>query len=232
MLVNGIDLKQFGAKLLTVTTAPPAMAINYEMLPKALIPTEYDTDIPLGSLTLTVYFTAKNRAQLERAMSSFMSLFRASCTIEQITGYEGKYKGFLTADDYQKTLVNEKKILTLTFDGYFFDDDETVTFNGQTSGTIQAKGSRDVPCILDVTAKQTLSNYSITLNGNTITIETLSSGGTISIDGRTGTVTQNGANAFNAVDLWEFPKLQAGNNSITFSSSGANVKVTYAAMWL
>ena len=76
-----------------------------------------------------------------------------------------------------------------------------------------------------VTAKQALSNYSITLNGNTITIETLSSGGTISIDGRTGTVTQNGANAFNVVDLWEFPKLQAGSNSITFSSSGANVKV-------
>ena len=53
MIINGIDVRRYGATLLTAETKPPKMTANYEMMSKALLPTEYDTDIPLGSMTYT-----------------------------------------------------------------------------------------------------------------------------------------------------------------------------------
>ena len=50
MIINGIDVRRYGATLLTAETKPPKMTANYEMMSKALLPTEYDTDIPLLSL--------------------------------------------------------------------------------------------------------------------------------------------------------------------------------------
>lgn len=52
MIINGIDVRRYGATLLTAETKPPKMTANYEMMSKALLPTEYDTDIPLGSMTM------------------------------------------------------------------------------------------------------------------------------------------------------------------------------------
>ena len=153
MIINGIDVRRYGATLLTAETKPPKMTANYEMTSKALLPTEYDTDIPLGSMTMTIYFRGKNRATLERTMSSFMQNFRSSCIMEEIRGFKGKYKGFLTGDDYEKTLEKEKRILTLEFDGFFFDDEAEALFDQKLEGKLYAEGSRDTPCIIEVTAK-------------------------------------------------------------------------------
>ena len=43
MIINGIDVRRYGATLLTAETKPPKMTANYEMMSKALLPTEYDT---------------------------------------------------------------------------------------------------------------------------------------------------------------------------------------------
>lgn len=232
MIINGIDVRRYGATLLTAETKPPKMTANYEMMSKALLPTEYNTDIPLGSMTMTIYFRGKNRATLERTMSSFMQNFRSSCIMEEIRGFKGKYKGFLTDDDYEKTLEKEKRILTLEFDGFFFDDEAEGLFDQKLEGKLYAEGSRDTPCIIEVTAKADLTNYKITLNGEPYTIENLMNGETIVINGKTGKITKEGDNAFGSVDLWAFPKLQTGRNDLTFSTNGARVTVRYSPMWL
>ena len=194
-------------------------------------PVEYDTDIPLGTMKLTIYFREKNRMLLERTLSSFMAQFTESCVIGQIKGYKGCWKGFLTDSNYKKTLVLEKRILELTLDGYFFDDEEMVVFDGKTSGKLYAKGSRKTPATIEVTAKAALTNYEITLNKETYTIQRLAAGKTIIIDGK-GMVTLDGGNAFNVVDMWEFPRLINGENIITLSSTQATVKIRYVPLWI
>ena len=72
MIINGKDIREYGAKQLTVEIKPPQIRPSYEMLTKALLPVEYDTDIPLGSIKLTIYFREKNRMLLARTLSSFM----------------------------------------------------------------------------------------------------------------------------------------------------------------
>ena len=123
MIVNGVDVREYGAKLLTVEEQPPKISVQKEMIQRALLPTEYETDIPLGSLKLTIYFRARNRAELQRTVSRFMMQFRQSAILEEIRGYKGKYKAYLTDDSLTKTLDLSKKILELSIDGYFFDDD-------------------------------------------------------------------------------------------------------------
>ena len=52
------------------------------------------------------------------------------------------------------------------------------------------------------------------------------------IDAKTGLVTIDGANAFDKVDLWEFPVLKAGETALTFSNTKARVTVRYTPMWI
>lgn len=232
MRINEVDIRRYGAKQLTVEVQPPKMAAGYELFPKALLPVEYETDVPMGTMNVTIYFRERNRAALQRTMSSFMEQFGASCTIDEIKGYKGKFKAFLTDGKYTKTLKLEKKILELSFDGYFFDEEKEAIFDAKTSGKLYAEGSRKTPCVIEITAKSSLAGYVLTINGDTYKVETLAAGKTVTIDGITGKVTLDGENAFPIVDMWQFPRLLTGENTLTFSTNKAKVKIRYVPMWL
>lgn len=232
MRINGEDIRRYGAKQLTVDVQPPKTAAGYELFPKALLPVEYETDVPLGNMTVTIYFRERNRAALQRTMSSFMEQFTTSCIIDEIKGFKGKFKAFPTDGKYTKTLKLEKKILEISFDGYFFDEEKEAVFDAKTSGKLFAEGSRKTPCIIEVTAKSNLTEYVVTVNGEAYTVETLAAGKTVIIDGIKGTVTLDGENAFPVVDLWQFPRLRTGENALTFSTNKAKVKIKYVPMWL
>lgn len=232
MKINGIDIRQFGAKQLTVDEQPPRISVSYEMQTKALTPMEFATDVPLGTLEVTLYFSAKNRAELQRAISSFTQLLKASCVIEEIKGYKGKYKGYLTSNSTEKLIDLRKRTMSLSFDGYFYDDEKQSVFDGKTSGQIYADGSRETPCVVEIYAKSAISNYAVTLNGEEYKVEALEAGKTIIIDGQAGKVTVNEENAFDLIDMWTFPKLHTGYNDLEFSSTAAKVTISYFPMWL
>ena len=232
MRFDGTDIRKFGAVQLKVEEQPPQLAANYEILPGALLPTEYETTPPLGSLKITIYFRDVSRAALQRTMSAFMAQLRRSCVIDEIKGFKGKYKAFLTDDSYQATKVLNKKILELSFDGYFFDDEKEVTFSAVAAGTLHADGSRETPCIVEVTALSGLTNYTFTLNDEEYKIAQLAAGKTIIIDGKSGKATLDGVNAFGVVDMWNFPSLQPGANALTFGSTNAAVKIRFIPMWM
>lgn len=232
MRVNGIDARKYDAKQLTVDIQPPSVAVNYEWMTGALQPTEFKTDVMMGHLKICVYFRGKDRNSIIRKMSEFMANFTTACDLE-LDGYKGKYRGFLTADDFEKTITKKRYRINLEFDGYFFDKEINITFDGVTSGSFVAAGSRKTPCIVEVYAKSALTNYTIKgLGEDDITIQSLASGQTITIDGIKGTVTASGANAFDNVILWEFPSIKTGGTSLTFSNDKAKVTVRYCPMWI
>lgn len=232
MKVNGIDAKRYDAKQLTVEVQPPQTAVNYEWMTRALLPTEFETDVTMGSLKLCMYFRGRDRNRLVRTLSEFMANFTKACDL-QLDGYKGIYRGYLTASDYEKKRVKNRYVLNLEFDGFFIDDEVHVTFDSVTSGTFYSTGSRRMPCTVEVYAKEELTNYMISGFGDEdIVIKTLAAGKTAVIDGVDGLVTVDGANAFDAVDLWEFPSLEAGKTELSFSGSNARVTVRYRPMWI
>ena len=232
MKVNGIDARKYNAKQLTVEIQPPAVAVNYEWMTGALQPTEFETDVAMGHLKMCVYFRGRDRNSIIRMMSEFMSNFTTACDLE-LDGYKGKYRGFLTTDDFEKTITNKRYKINLEFDGYFYDDEIAVTFDGVTSGSFYMVGSRKTPCIVEIYAKSALTNYVIKgMGDDDITVQSLASGETVIIDGIKGTVTISGANAFDRVSLWEFPAIKPGGTALTFSNNRARVKIRYRPMWI
>lgn len=232
MRVNGTDIRKYNAKQLTVEIHPPSISVNYEWMTGALQPIEFQTDAKEGHLKLCIYFRGRDRNGIIRKMSEFMSNFTGACDLE-LDGYRGKYRGFLTTDDYEKTIRKNRYKINLEFAGYFYDDELSLTFDGVTSGSFFMVGSRKTPCIVEVYAKSALTDYVMKgLSNDDITIQSLASGKTIIIDGTRGVVMLDGANAFDKIDLWEFPSLKTGGTTLIFSSNKAKVTIRYHPMWL
>lgn len=231
MKINGIDIKKYDAKQLTADVQPPSFSNSYEWLTGAALPTEFETEVQMGHLKLSIYFKGKDRNNIIRAASEFMSNFTKACKME-LDGYKGTYIGFITTNDYEKKNVKQRYIVNLEFDGFFVDDDLSITFDGKTSASFYKVGTRDAPCVVEVYAKSALANYTIAGLGEDIVVESLAAGKTVVIDAKTGLVTIDGANAFDKVDLWEFPVLKAGETALIFSNAKARVTVRYTPMWI
>lgn len=232
MKVNNIDIRKYDAKQLTVDIQPPSIYANYEWLDGAAIPTEFATEVKAGHLRLAIYFKGENRNDIIRTASEFMRNFAKSCDLE-LDGYKGKYRGFMTANDYSKTIAKDRYVLNLEFDGFLYDEELEIVIDGKTTASFYRVGSRVAPCIMEVHAKSELTNYTIGGFGDSdIIVESLEMGKTVVIDGITGLVTIDGENAFESVNLWEFPKLASEETTLTFSSTEAEVKIRYMPMWI
>lgn len=100
----------------------------------------------------------------------------------ELDGYKGTYIGFITTNDYEKKNVKQRYIVNLEFDGFFVDDDLSITFDGKTSASFYKVGTRDAPCVVEVYAKSALTNYTITgLGEDDIIIESLAAGKTVKL---------------------------------------------------
>ena len=231
MKVNGIDIKKYNAVQLTAEVLPPSLNIDYEILPGAALPTEFDTDMELGKVKLCIYFRGKDRNDIFRKMSELMKQFGKSCVLD-IDGYKGRFKGYAASSDYEKMSVKNRHKLNVELDGYFYDDEIVLQLSNPTKVKVERAGSRKSPMILEVTAKAALKNYAISgINEDDIVINELAAGKTMVIDGTEGTVLIGGENAASAVDLWSFPVLDTEEKNITFSG-GADVKIRYKPMWI
>lgn len=232
MKINGIDIRKYDAKQLIADVQPPSISNDYEWLTGAALPIEFDTEIKMGHLKLSIYFKGKDRNNIIRSASEFMMNFKKACRLE-LDGYKGTYIGFITSDDYEKKNVKERYIVNIEFDGFFVDDELSITFDGRTDASFYKVGTRDAPCIVEIYAKNTLTNYRIVgLGEDDITVESLAAGKTIVIDAKKGLVTIDGENAFDKVDFWTFPVLRAGETALTFSNTNARVTIKYTPMWI
>lgn len=59
MKVNGTDIRKYDAKQLAADVQPPSISVNYEWITGANVPTEFDTEVKMGHLKLSVYFKGK-----------------------------------------------------------------------------------------------------------------------------------------------------------------------------
>lgn len=122
---------------------------------------------------------------------------------------------------------------TCNWVGYKYKDEIVVDIRKELSKTIDVKGTLKTPLILEITPSADLIDLVINgLANDPITIKNLHANKKIIIDGKEGTVTEEGINKFKDTDLWEFPFLVPGVNNITLSKNSCNVAIKYEPRYL
>lgn len=233
MKVNGVDIRKFNAKQLTVELQPASFKANVEWLEGAVTPHEFKTEIHYGTLKLTILFRGSRRSEIIRTVSEFLALMKQRTELK-LDGYKGSYIGDITSNSLEKTKQANRYILTLQFDGYLEDAEVVNTYTGVREVRFTTLGTRPAPCI--ITVHPTVDLQQLTISGlgeYDIILSNLKKDVEVVIDGKKGIVMEGGENKFKECDMWEFPVLTNGKeNRITFSSNKCDIEIRYSPMWL
>lgn len=121
-----------------------------------------------------------------------------------------------------------KKELVITLNSsYAYFSAVTMNFIGNT-GTVNVDGNTVTPAIVTVTVPTDTISLTITgLGKDPIILKNLKANIPVIIDGEACTVLQGGTNKFSDTDMWEFPTLQPGANTITTDNSNCTIQIQY-----
>lgn len=234
MRVNGIDARTFKAKQLNVEVQPPSTEVKYDWNDGDLKPNAYKTEEKAGKLLLVMYFVGKDRTEVHRNISNFLSYMNDAVKLD-LDGYRGSYCGMKKSAKIVKTLELRKKKLEMEFEGFFMDSSIEKELKQETQEYV-TQGSRDAPCVLrmkNITdEEQTVKVEGLTETGD---IEAnVPAGKTLVIDGDSGLVTIDGENAFgNITTMWEFPHIRFGKVTVKRTNiKSVRIMMEYSPMWL
>ena len=128
-----------------------------------------------------------------------------------------------------KTKSKTRYTIDLELIGYEESKTETfVKISDTDNHTINNNGTSITPCYLEIIPTFSYSSLTITgLSDDPIKINNITANKKIIIDGYTNKITEDGVNKFNDVELFEFPRLIPGNNTIKISDDRATLTVKW-----
>ena len=216
MFANGIDIKKFNA---TVSK-------------KLIQPSKIDKDEISKSITIKILFEGKTRDEIYENISKFNELFLDEATIK-FKNLSNYFKGKIRDSSIEDTELDEWLYLNIEFECKAFGIEMIESLNRITTKTINVLGTYKTKAIVEITPSIDLIDLVINgLANDPITIKNLHANKKIIIDGKEGTVTEEGINKFKDTDLWEFPFLNPGVNNITLSKNSCDVVIKYEPRYL
>lgn len=115
-------------------------------------------------------------------------------------------------------------------------EEETVinkTAGAASSFKVINNGTAITPCIIELMPLQKYAEVTITgLTKDAIKIKNLVENKKIIIDGEKNIVTEDGLNKFKDTDMWEFPYLEQGENTIRIDKNNINVTIKYRTRFI
>ncbi|WP_443660454.1 phage distal tail protein [Clostridium algidicarnis] len=117
--------------------------------------------------------------------------------------------------------------------GHKYKPQVTEPMNRILTKTINVPGNLETPCIVEVTPSVDAIDLTIVgLDDDPIIIKNLKQNKKIIINGEDGTVLQDGINKYGDTDMWDFPSLKPGSNTITLSKNTMDVNIKYKGRWI
>jgi len=227
MLINTIDISNFGAKQLKVDIQTSQLDNESEWLNKTLSPIFLENKIKFKDIKVELIFKGDSRDIILKNISNLMSKLTKEVDLK-LDGYSNRYKCILTGNETVKTTSKKAYKKNLEFVGYEYSDELTETMNRITTKTINVLGNTKTPCIVEITPSVSIIDIVITgVSDGPMTIRNLTGGKKVVIDGEEGIVTVDGANKFDDTDMWEFPRLKAGSNTITVTRNNVDILIKY-----
>jgi phage-related protein len=232
MLADGIDISIYGAELLNLDIQNATLNTQKDWLKKANAPIVLKQQLTYKIITTEIYIKGTTRENVLTKASVLKHLLKKATL--QFDTMEYLYDCSLDNEKIEKTIRLYKIKLICTFSsGYAYKPAITETLNHVSSKTINVPGNLATDAIVTVTVP--IDTISLTLTGlgeDPITIKNLKANIPVIISGEDDTVLQSGANKFGDCDIWEFPSLQSGSNSIGVSTSNCIVQIQYKPRWI
>ncbi|MDU4131365.1 MAG: phage tail family protein [Clostridium perfringens] len=216
MFANGIDIKKFNA---TVSK-------------KLIQPSKIDKDEISKSITIKILFEGKTRDEIYENISKFNELFLDEATIK-FKNLSNYFKGKIRDSSIEDTELDEWLYLNIEFECKALGSEIIENLNRVNTKTINVLGTYKTNAIVEITPRIDLVDLRLDgLANDPIIIKNLKQGKKIIIDGKEGTVLEEGINKFKDTDLWEFPFLVPGTNTITLSKNSCDVVIKYEPRYL
>ena len=170
-------------------------------------------------------FINTNRDLILKDISKFMGEV-SECDIK-FKNLSNFYHCILTNSEIEDTEFDDWLYLNLEFVGYEYNTEVVEGMNRITTKAINVTGNLATPAIVEITPSVDLIDMVLTINGEAITIKNLTASKKIILNSEDCTVTELGINKFGDVDLWQFPQLSAGANTITVNKSTCDITIKY-----
>lgn len=214
MLINGIDIKIFDAFQSSVLINPAEITVNSMWENSMLTPLFYSKGAGFKNIELIIGFKADDRAGLNENVSKVISLLKDAIVLK-LEGYNNNYKCAIVSSAIE-TSSRRLAAIKLSLTGYEFGDEVTSAFISDLS--VNNNGTADTPATLEISTDIALNVLTVTgLTEKPITVLNVARNSPLVIDGELCTIMQAGTNKFGDTDLWEFPRLKPGNNTISLS---------------
>lgn len=221
MKVDGTDVAEYGVRQWNVTPAYAEFSNESEWITGAVSPVLLKSTIGFKKIKVSVMVSGDSRQEIWERAGKFVSLLLTPSRI-QLDGFSHSFYMYLSNASQAETCLQRFHKATLELIG--FEYGEEVESSSQT-GTLEIHNTGTIltPAVVEIVPVINLA--SLTLTGlvrdnqtgeeKNIVLSNLKNGKKILIDGESGLVTEDGANKFADVEMWDFPTLIPGDNTIT-----------------
>ncbi|MDC4244539.1 phage distal tail protein, partial [Clostridium perfringens] len=222
MLVNSVDVLKTYDAILTGRDIQACNVVTYdEWLEDSFDPKINKQKEGYSAITVTLLIEGKTENEILLKISNLLKL----CEKGELKFKDFNFSYNVALNDHKEKLISDFLYeVTLIFKSTFKISHEiVVNINRETSKIINVEGNIKIPCIIELTPS--IDAIDITIGGlnDSIIIKNLHANKKIIIDGKEGTVTEEGKNKFSDTDFWEFPFLVPGSNTITLSKNSCDV---------
>lgn len=227
MILNSIDISNFGASVNKKYIQPTTIDIEKVKIKSFFY--QVSSKLYFKRINVKLLFEGKNRDVILNNVSNFMSKITNESDIK-FKNLPHTYHVYLVTSEIEDTEFDDWLYLNLEFDGYEYGQQIVETMNRILTKTINVTGNVKTPATLEITPS--IDTIDLTLEGLTdepIVIRNLKAGKKIVI--KEGLTTEAGVNKFNDIDMWEFPLLHPGANTITVSKSNVDISIKYNPMY-
>ena len=232
MLIDNTNIKILNAVLMEKNIQPSSIELDgeYLWLSKSLSPIFPKQKFKFTSIEIKLYLKGKSESDVKNKVGSLIDKCK-ECNLNFEDDFY--YKSFLINSNTENTLRKDTKKLNLSFIGYSYKEEVTEVMNRITSKTINVSGNLETPAIVEITPTTALAD--ITLEGladDPIIIKNLTANKTVVLDGELQKVTVDGMNKYGDTDMWDFPRLNPGTNTITVNKNNCDIKIKYKPRYI
>lgn len=182
-------------------------------------------------LTLKLDILCKDSNELEIMKSNLIKQLEIS--IIKFDDIDFYYRGFLSAAPTYSYVMKGNEIAEIKMLVIAEKSEITEVMSRITNKTINVAGNSETPAIVEITPS--IEIIDITLEGladDPIVIENLSANKTVILDGELQKVTVDGVNKYGDTDMWDFPRLKPGANTIKVDKINCDIKIKYKPRYI